>query len=41
LKEGLTWNQADEACRMSGGRLPEITSIKENIDILKLRVNLT
>jgi hypothetical protein len=40
IKDDLTWYQADEKCRSRGGRLPEIYSIYENIDLLQFKVIL-
>jgi hypothetical protein len=38
IKEILTWFQADDACKIRGGRLPEVYNSSDNYDILKLRV---
>jgi hypothetical protein len=38
IKDTLTWYQAEDACNARGGRLPEISSYDENLDILKLKV---
>jgi hypothetical protein len=38
IRDVLNWFQADDACQSKGGRLPEIYTLKENMDILKLKV---
>jgi hypothetical protein len=38
IKDSLTWYQAADACKMRGGRLPEVYNKYDNIDILKSKV---
>ena len=38
IKDSMTWFQADEACKLKGGRLPEITDFSEHFNIVKLKV---
>ena len=38
IKDSLNWFQADEACKLKGGRLPDIESVTQNNEILKLKV---
>ena len=33
LQPGLTWQEANERCDLLGGRLPVVSSVKENTDI--------
>jgi len=40
IKDSMTWFQADEACKLKGGMLPEITNFAEHFNILKLKVNI-
>jgi hypothetical protein len=39
VQDNLNWFQADDACKIRGARLPEISDVRENIDILKFRVS--
>ena len=41
LAFGLTWYEADRRCKAQGARLPEIQSLSENNQILKLKVRIT
>ena len=34
----MTWFQADEACKLKGGRLPEINDYSDHFNIVKLKV---
>ncbi len=38
IQDSLTWFQAKDECNARGGRLPEISSVNENIAILKMKV---
>ena len=38
IKDSLTWYQADDACKLRGGWLPEVYSVTENINILRQKV---
>ena len=35
----MNWQQADDACKTKGGRLPEVYDFSDNLDIMKQRVN--
>ena len=38
IKDSLTWYQADDACKLRGGWLPEVYSVTENINIVRQKV---
>ena len=39
VKSSLNWQQADDACKTRGGRLPEVYNFNDNVDIMKQRVS--
>ena len=39
VKVALNWQQAFDYCKISGGRLPEVYNLKDNVNILQQKVN--
>ena len=40
IEDGLMWKAASDKCKSLGGRLPEIRSEQENIDVISLIVSV-
>ena len=38
LKASLNWQQASDYCKISGGRLPEVYNLKDNLGIVQQKV---